>query len=123
MSIRDWAMCPCARSARSVASNLANVKAIKLLRPDYRVEMPPSSNCSAQQRILPRPHHITHGALSHTPSCIPKSQPEFFGSQLYCCFHIQRPMVHPVPVSTSQSWAKLRASVLQACFLTTTYGV
>ena len=36
---------------------------------------------------------------SRTPSCIPKLQPEFFGSPFYRRFHIQRPIVDPTEFS------------------------
>ncbi|QRW03794.1 Fungal Zn(2)-Cys(6) binuclear cluster domain [Ceratobasidium sp. AG-Ba] len=94
----------CQERGLKCVDEFANVKAVKLLRRGRRlaqVEQVYGPAASAQPEDASRsdPAASPQASSSRTPSCIPKLQPEFFGSPFYRRFHIQRPIVDPTEFS------------------------
>ncbi|KAG8700973.1 hypothetical protein FRC09_005635 [Ceratobasidium sp. 395] len=93
----------CAREDRR-SDEFANVKAVKLLRRGRRLAQVeqvygPAAGAQADDASRSDPAASPKASTSRMPSCIPKLQPEFFGSPFYRRFHIQRPIVDPTEFS------------------------
>ncbi|KAG8746510.1 hypothetical protein FRC10_004644 [Ceratobasidium sp. 414] len=93
----------CQERGLKCVDEFANVKAVKLLRRGRRlaqVEQVYGPVASApDDASRSDPAASPKASTSRTPSCIPKLQPEFFGSPFYRRFHIQRPIVDPTEFS------------------------
>ncbi|QRW17673.1 Fungal Zn(2)-Cys(6) binuclear cluster domain [Rhizoctonia solani] len=93
----------CQERGLKCVDEFANVKAVKLLRRGRRLAQVEQVYGPAAQARADAPSTDAEGAAqassSRTPSCIPKLQPEFFGSPFYRRFHIQRPIVDPTEFS------------------------
>ncbi|KAG9098658.1 hypothetical protein FS749_003326 [Ceratobasidium sp. UAMH 11750] len=93
----------CQERGLKCVDEFANVKAVKLLRRGRRLAQveqvygPAASQSDDASRSDPTAS--PKASTSRTPSCIPKLQPEFFGSPFYRRFHIQRPIVDPTEFS------------------------
>ncbi|EUC65044.1 fungal zn(2)-cys(6) binuclear cluster domain protein [Rhizoctonia solani AG-3 Rhs1AP] len=92
----------CQERGLKCVDEFANVKAVKLLRRGRRLAQVEQVYGPAAQARADAPCNdadSTQASTSRTPSCIPKLQPEFFGSPFYRRFHIQRPIVDPTEFS------------------------
>ncbi|CAE7208969.1 unnamed protein product [Rhizoctonia solani] len=91
----------CQERGLKCVDEFANVKAVKLLRRGRRLaQVEQVYGPAAQTRPdAPSADAESQASSSRTPSCIPKLQPEFFGSPFYRRFHIQRPIVDPTEFS------------------------
>ncbi|CAE6461158.1 unnamed protein product [Rhizoctonia solani] len=92
----------CQERGLKCVDEFANVKAVKLLRRGRRlaqVEQVYGSAAQARADAQPAEGESAQAGTSRVPSCIPKLQPEFFGSPFYRRFHIQRPIVDPTEFS------------------------
>ncbi|KAG9124802.1 hypothetical protein FRC07_010200 [Ceratobasidium sp. 392] len=94
----------CQERGLKCVDEFANVKAVKLLRRGRRLAQVeqvygPAGSGQTDDASRSDPAASPKASTSRTPSCIPKLQPEFFGSPFYRRFHIQRPIVDPTEFS------------------------
>ncbi|CAE6412034.1 unnamed protein product [Rhizoctonia solani] len=92
----------CQERGLKCVDEFANVKAVKLLRRGRRLAQVEQVYGPAAQARADAPCNdaeASQASSSRAPSCIPKLQPEFFGSPFYRRFHIQRPIVDPTEFS------------------------
>ncbi|KAF8604613.1 hypothetical protein BDV93DRAFT_507541 [Ceratobasidium sp. AG-I] len=94
----------CQERGLKCVDEFANVKAVKLLRRGRRLAQVeqvygPAATSQSDDASPSDPAASPKASSSRTPSCIPKLQPEFFGSPFYRRFHIQRPIVDPTEFS------------------------